>query len=290
MEYVPNDTYSYYQVRKTLAQIAHVHIKPCRYWNELPAKEVPDDILYSLSEFWPGMPRDADIIRDNVKLGLHHSRMYEQKPLPSETTMGGKERKLNDGNYTIAHLLRTGAIPNDEQTSFEEYMIRIQEMDIKYATLITQWPFLVAQRLLKMQSSRLRVIKAALAEKLDNHPLNTNNVAGFNNPNASSDINNGNNPLDADLAAALYRGGLHTLPASVTAGMNYVGDPAGFSNPNANSGVDIQDIQGLGHSNPQGDYMSAGIDLARFQRGGAEDQQSQSAIRPGQEDHGGRGQ
>jgi hypothetical protein len=82
-----------------------------------------------------------------------------------------------------------------------------------------------------MQSSRLRVIKAALAEKLNNHPLNTNNVAGFNNPNANPGINNGNNPLDADLAAALYRGGLHTLPASVTAGMNYVGDPAGFSQP-----------------------------------------------------------
>ncbi len=138
MEYVPNDTYSYYQVRKTLAQVARVQIKPCRYWNKLPAKEVPDDILYSLSEFWPGMPREADIVRDNVKLGLHHSRMYEQKSLPSETIMGGKERKLNDGNYTIAYLLRTGAIPNDEQTSFEEYMIQIQEVDIKYATLITQ--------------------------------------------------------------------------------------------------------------------------------------------------------
>ena len=77
------------------------------------------------------MPRDADIVRDNIKLGLHHSRMYEQKSIPSETTMGGKERKLNDSNYTITDLLRTGAIPNDEQTSFEKYMIQIQEMDIK---------------------------------------------------------------------------------------------------------------------------------------------------------------
>jgi hypothetical protein len=59
--------------------------------------------------------------------------------------------------------------------------------------------------LLKMQSklSRLSVIKAALAEKLNNHPLNTKNVAGFNNPNANPGINNGNNQLDADLAAAL---------------------------------------------------------------------------------------
>ncbi len=147
-------------------------------------------------------------------------------------------------------------------------------MDIKYANLITQLPFLVAQRLLKM-SSRLRVIKAALAEKLNNHPLNTKNVAGFNNPNANPSINNGDNPLDADLAAALYRG------------MNYVGDLTGFYNPSSNAGVDIHNI--AGQHNPQGDYMSAGIDLAMFQRRGAEDQQSQSAIRPGQDDRGGRG-
>jgi hypothetical protein len=72
--------------------------------------------------------------------------------------------------------------------------------------------------------------------------------------------------------------------------MNYVGDPAGLYNPNVNPGVGIHDIVGLGHNNPQGDYMSAGIDLAMFQRGGAEDQQSQSAICPGQDDCGGRGQ
>jgi hypothetical protein len=255
MEYILNDTYSYYQVRKTLAQVARVQIKPSQY----------------LKELWPGIPREADIARDNVKLGLHHSHMNEQKSLPSETTMREKECKLNDSNYTIAYLLKTGAIPNDEQ-AFQDYMIKIQEMDIKYTDLIAKWPFLVAQRLLKMQSSRLRVIKSALAEKLNDHPLNANNTAGFNNPNANPGIKSGSRLLSADLNSALYRGGLHTLPASVTDGMNYVGDPAGFYNPNANTGVDIYNIR-----------------LAMFQRGGAEDQQSQSAIQPGQGDLGGRG-
>ncbi len=104
--------------------------------------------------------------------------------------MGGKERKLNDGNYTIAYLLGTGAIPNDDQTSFEDFMVRIQEMDTKYADLVSKWPFLVAQRLLKMQSSRLRVIKSALTEKLNNHPLNNNNTAGFANSNVNLGIDN----------------------------------------------------------------------------------------------------
>ncbi len=49
--------------------------------------------------------------------------------------------------------------------------------------------FLVAQRLLKMQVSRLRSIKSALIEKLNNHPLSTANTAVF-----GSDQNQGNPP------------------------------------------------------------------------------------------------
>ncbi len=57
VEYIPNNTYSFYQVKKTLAQVAKVQIKPSRYWNELPAQNIPDDIIYSLSEYWPSMPQ-----------------------------------------------------------------------------------------------------------------------------------------------------------------------------------------------------------------------------------------
>jgi hypothetical protein len=44
---------------------------------ETPANEVADDVLYSLSEYWPGMPRDCDVIRDNNQLGLPAYRSNE---------------------------------------------------------------------------------------------------------------------------------------------------------------------------------------------------------------------
>jgi hypothetical protein len=51
VEYVPNNTYQYYLVKKTIDQKhPSIKIRPSRYWNETPAKDVADDVLYSLSE------------------------------------------------------------------------------------------------------------------------------------------------------------------------------------------------------------------------------------------------
>ncbi len=47
LEYIPNNTYSYYQVNTTLDNVLRVKIKPTRYWNELLVKDVPSDILYT---------------------------------------------------------------------------------------------------------------------------------------------------------------------------------------------------------------------------------------------------
>jgi hypothetical protein len=89
-------------------------------------------------------------------------------------------RKTVCVNGTIQALLGFGAIPDEEQASLETYMTDVQEMITKYARLARCWPFLIAERLLKIQMSRLRYIKTALAEKLDNHPLSSANCASFN--------------------------------------------------------------------------------------------------------------
>ena len=47
----------------------------------------------------------------------------------------------------------------------------------------------MAQRLIKMQVARLKNIKTALTEKLNNHPLSSANTAVF-----GSDLNQGNPP------------------------------------------------------------------------------------------------
>jgi hypothetical protein len=71
MEYIPNDTYSFYKVKRTLKQIHGYIIKPCRYWNETFCAGVQDHVLYSLAEYCPGLPRAANIVADNQYMGIH---------------------------------------------------------------------------------------------------------------------------------------------------------------------------------------------------------------------------
>ena len=75
-------------------------------------------------------------------------------------------------------------------------MLSIEEILIRYEEYLQEWPFLVAQRLIKMQVARLRNIKYALIEKLNNHPLSSANTAVF-----GSDLNQGNPPAGYDSMA-----------------------------------------------------------------------------------------
>jgi hypothetical protein len=81
LEYVPNNTYTYYQVKKTLLQMTKVEIKPTRYWSELPVKDVTNDVLGSLSEFCPRLPIDANIIQNNINILLPPFRIVEVQAL-----------------------------------------------------------------------------------------------------------------------------------------------------------------------------------------------------------------
>jgi hypothetical protein len=66
-------------------------------------------------------------------------------------------------------------------------MTRVHEMDMMLTDHIANWLFLAAQRLLKLQLSRLRVIKQALTTRLHGHPLHGENIAGFNTPDPNMD-------------------------------------------------------------------------------------------------------
>jgi hypothetical protein len=72
-------------------------------------------------------------------------------------------------------------------------MVRVQELNMIYANHILNWPFLAARRLLRLQLGRSKLIKQALAERLNNHPLSSHNSARFNN----LDSDPKNNPHDA---------------------------------------------------------------------------------------------
>jgi hypothetical protein len=130
-------------------------------------------------------------------------------------------------------------------------------MDDKYAHHIRNWPFLVAQRLLKMQVSRLRMIKTALTEKLDDHPLSSANSASFSNDTIV------NQRINTE---------------AIAAGMSHMADVSHY-NPN---GRNIPYYNGGGYGSAQA--------ASTPQSGGASGNPSQSAIRPGYENLGGRGQ
>jgi hypothetical protein len=111
-EFVPNNAYSYYQVKRTLSQVMGMQVNPSRYWDERPAKNIPDDIFYSLCDFWPSMSIDVDIFNENTTLGLPLYRMNEHRKT-NQARPGARSHMVNDNSYTVEFLLSTGAIVRD---------------------------------------------------------------------------------------------------------------------------------------------------------------------------------
>ncbi len=89
-------------------QVLNMNIKPTRYWNETCVKDVHDEVLYSLAEFCPGLPREANIVADNQYLGIHPYCMPE---CISRYDGSGKKTD-SDGEATITALLMVRALPN----------------------------------------------------------------------------------------------------------------------------------------------------------------------------------
>ena len=100
-------------------------------------------------------------------------------PTADGTAEEDKPRKRVNVDATVTNLVDLGAIPNQEQETLEGYMTTLEEILARYEKYLQEWPFLVAQRLLKMQVTRLKNIKTALQEKLNNHPLSSANSATF---------------------------------------------------------------------------------------------------------------
>jgi hypothetical protein len=150
---------------------------------------VSEEVLYSLAEFCPGLPREANIVADNQYLGIHPYRM------PECICHYDESGKKTDPNVeaTITALLMVRALPNREQTALEDLiMVKVQEVTNRYFNWTKKWPFLAAHKLLTMQLTRCNHIKKVLMELLENHPLSSANSASF-----TSSANPGNPPASA---------------------------------------------------------------------------------------------
>ncbi len=188
LEYLPNNTYSYFKVKKTLLQRHNIKVKPTRYWNETCVQDVSEEVLYSLVEYCAGMPNKADIVRNNHYLGIHPYRMLESICHYDESG----NRTDPNVEATITALIAYGAIPNREQKALEDLMEKVQEVTNRYFFWTKNWSFLSAHRLLTMQLGRCNHIKRVLTKLLPNHPLNSANSASF-----TSNVNSGNPPAPA---------------------------------------------------------------------------------------------
>jgi hypothetical protein len=78
------------------------------------------------------MPKDIDIINESSLLGLTLYRMNEQNRT-NQARLGAKVQMVNGNSYTIEFLLSTGAIANDTQNSFEDYLAAISEVEMNYS-------------------------------------------------------------------------------------------------------------------------------------------------------------
>ena len=181
----------------------------------------------------------ANIIRDNESLGLPIYRIYESvfyqdttPPTADGVAEEDKPRKRVNIEATIANLVSLGALPDQEQNYLESYMMTVEEILARYEKYLQEWSFLVAQRLLKMQVSRLKNIKTVLTEKLNNHPLSADNTAIF-----GSDLNQENQP-------AGYESMLYSGPAPAAADT--------LSQSGGTMGNNSQSANRSGHTNPSG--------------------------------------
>ncbi len=92
-----------------------------------------------MSDFHPGLPYEANIIRDNESLGLPIYRISEtvflQDPIPPTADGVAEEdkpRKRVNIEATIANLVGLGALPDEEQESLEHYMLSVEEILKRY--------------------------------------------------------------------------------------------------------------------------------------------------------------
>ncbi len=85
------------------------------------------------TEYWPGMPRDDDIIRDNGSLGIPFYRIVGLKFIVAKPQV---RAKVIDANATIQALLGYEAISDLEQNTLEDYMIKVQLLNMKYSNWV----------------------------------------------------------------------------------------------------------------------------------------------------------
>ncbi len=99
---------------------------------------------------------------------IYETVFFKDQTLPTADGLAEEDKPSKRVNVeaTIINLVGLGALPDQEQEVLENYMLSVEEILTKYEKYLHEWPFFVAQRLIKMQVARLKNIKTALTENL----------------------------------------------------------------------------------------------------------------------------
>ncbi len=112
-EYIPNRSYSYKDVKRTLAQI-NIQVTASRYWSDLALSILHDHQLHPYYEWCPGSTLDLHLM--DAECGLAHNPIgaeiiyRDDPPVPEH----GKGRKpCVDHRATVARLFHLGVMDSE---------------------------------------------------------------------------------------------------------------------------------------------------------------------------------
>jgi len=162
-EYIPNLTYRYKDVKRTLKQI-NIHVLPSRMWDELPLSTTTDQQLHPYIEWCPG--KTLDFAAMESTLGIDHipygSETVYQAPKAAPAPSAKAPRKLQDHRLTVERLYELGVINTQAQPELLE-LKAIFDDQIKVATdELQRIPFAISQRILNVYINRWTAIARAL--------------------------------------------------------------------------------------------------------------------------------
>jgi hypothetical protein len=144
-EYMPNATYSFEQVSKSL-HLAGLPLAHCRYWTEAPFNAFKVAHLYPVYGYVPG--NKVSLTKFNRTLRLHNIP-YKTELIYFESAPDaqGGTRMTSQVNIeaSMANLLRLRVIRNDTKATLEAYLVKVQESIEKLRRYQLRIPFATGQ-------------------------------------------------------------------------------------------------------------------------------------------------
>ncbi len=155
-EYMPNVTYKFEEVAKDFQRSGYP-LSYCRYWTEAPLNLYKVVQLYPFFGYIPG--NKISLTKYNKTLNLHNvpyktELVYHELP----PDLQGQRRQTAQVNVqaSMANLLRLRVIPDDNKTTLDAYLLKVQESIERIRRYQLRIPFATGQMIICSTAPPLR--------------------------------------------------------------------------------------------------------------------------------------